>query len=93
VTTRAETDIRQKTARNAERCLPGPTGNQEVKRQNRRLEVVLERFAVPAHLFPEFDLNDLSTRWAYDVMEEEYGIAVVRARQSLEPVVATEYEA
>ena len=42
---------------------------------------------------PDFDSNDLSTRSAYDVMEKEYGVTVVRAHQSLEPVVATEYEA
>jgi GntR family transcriptional regulator len=55
--------------------------------------VMLERFTVPAHLFPGFDLFDLSNRSAYDVMDKEYGVAVVRAHQSLEPVVATEYEA
>lgn len=58
-----------------------------------RKPVMLERFTVPAHLFPGFDLYDLSNRSAYDVMEKEYGVAIVRAHQSLEPVVATEYEA
>ena len=55
--------------------------------------VMLERFTLPAHRFPGFEKYDLSSRSAYDVMEKEYGITVVRARQSLEPVVATEYEA
>jgi GntR family transcriptional regulator len=58
-----------------------------------REPVMLERFTVPAHRFPGFERHDLSSRSAYDVMEKEYGVAVVRARQSLEPVVATEYEA
>jgi GntR family transcriptional regulator len=58
-----------------------------------REPVMLERFTVPVHRFPGFERHDLSSRSAYDVMEKEYGVAVVRARQSLEPVVATEYEA
>lgn len=55
--------------------------------------VMLERFTTPAHRFPGLERFDLSNRSAYDVMENEYGVTVVRARQSLEPVVATEYEA
>lgn len=55
--------------------------------------VMLERFTVPAHRFPGFERYDLSKRSAYDIMEKEYGVAVIRARQSLEPVVAGEYEA
>jgi GntR family transcriptional regulator len=54
---------------------------------------MLERFTVPAHRFPGFERYDFSSRSVYAVMEQEYGLAVVRARQSLEPVVATEYEA
>jgi GntR family transcriptional regulator len=55
--------------------------------------MMLERFTIPAQRFPGFEGHDLADRSAYAVMEEEYGISVVRARQSLEPVVATEYEA
>jgi GntR family transcriptional regulator len=55
--------------------------------------VMLERFTMPVHRFPDIERFDLSSRSVYDVMEEEYGVVVVRARQSLEPVVATEYEA
>jgi len=55
--------------------------------------VMLERFTVPARRFPGFEQYDFSVRLVSDVMEQEYGIAEVRARQSLEPVVATEYEA
>jgi GntR family transcriptional regulator len=58
-----------------------------------RQPVMLEQFTVPAHLFPGFEQYDLSNRSAYDVMEKEYGVAVVRARQSLEPIVASAYEA
>jgi GntR family transcriptional regulator len=55
--------------------------------------VMLERLIVPGHRFPGFERYDLSSRSVYDVMEREYGVAVVRARQSLEPVTATEFEA
>jgi GntR family transcriptional regulator len=55
--------------------------------------VMLERFSVPAHRFPGFDAYDFSQRLVSDVMEQEYGIAEVRAQQSLEPTIATEYEA
>jgi len=55
--------------------------------------VMLERFTVPAQRFPGFEQYDFAVRLVSDVMEQEYGIAEVRARQSLEPVVASEYEA
>jgi GntR family transcriptional regulator len=55
--------------------------------------VMLERLMVPAHRFPGFERYDLSSRSVYDVMEKEYGVAIVRARQSLEPSTATEFEA
>jgi GntR family transcriptional regulator len=55
--------------------------------------VMLERFTLPADLFPGFERHDFSVRLVSDVMEQEYGIAEVRAHQSLEPVVATQYEA
>lgn len=55
--------------------------------------VMLEQFTMPAQRFPGFDRYDLSDRSTYDLMEQEYGVTAVRAHQSLEPVVATEYEA
>jgi GntR family transcriptional regulator len=55
--------------------------------------VMVERFTLSAQRFPGFEHHDLSARSAYAVIEEEYGVKVVRARLSLEPVVATEYEA
>jgi GntR family transcriptional regulator len=54
---------------------------------------VLEALMVPVERFPGFDGFDLDQRSVYEVFESEYGIVVVRARQSLEPVVATDYEA
>ena len=55
--------------------------------------VMLERFTAPAHRFPGLDRHDLSNRSTCELMKKEYGVTAVRARQSLEPVVATEYEA
>ena len=55
--------------------------------------LLLERFVLPAQLMPDFERFDLAVRSLYEVMETEYGILVNRARQSLEPVIATEYEA
>jgi len=58
-----------------------------------RAPAVLERFVVPAERFPGFEGQNLAERSLYEVMETEYGVSVSRARQSLEPVIATEYEA
>jgi GntR family transcriptional regulator len=58
-----------------------------------REPVLLERLTVPAELFPGLEAFGLERRSLYEVMETEFGISVAKARQSLEPVVATEYEA
>ncbi len=55
--------------------------------------VLLERLMIPVEYFPGFDHHDLSTRSLYEVMETEYDVKVVQARQSLEAVTTTEYEA
>jgi GntR family transcriptional regulator len=55
--------------------------------------VMLERYTIPVARFPGLDKHDLEHRSMYKVMEEEYGVAVVQARQSLEPVVADQYAA
>lgn len=54
--------------------------------------VMLEEFTVPAYRFPDFERFDLSARSLYEIIETEYSISISRARQSLEPVLATEYE-
>jgi GntR family transcriptional regulator len=58
-----------------------------------REPVLLERYTIPAGRFPGLQRFDLESRSLYEVFEQEYGITVRRARQSLEPVSATEYEA
>ncbi len=55
--------------------------------------MMLEKFFLPAHCFPGFEQYNLENRSLYEVMETEYGFVVSRARQSLEAVSATEYEA
>lgn len=54
---------------------------------------VIEQFFTSCQLFPNFENHDHETRSGYEIMETEYGISVVHAEQSLEPVVATKYEA
>lgn len=58
-----------------------------------QMPVMLEKFALPASLFPNLETQDLNHRSLYAVMEMEYGIVISQARQSLEAVPATEYEA
>jgi GntR family transcriptional regulator len=55
--------------------------------------VMLERFTLPVRRVPGLERYDLASCSVYEVMETKYGISVTRARQSLEPVVAAEYEA
>ncbi|NUM46509.1 MAG: GntR family transcriptional regulator [Anaerolineales bacterium] len=55
--------------------------------------VMLEKFWMPVARFPDFEQFDLVNRFIFDIVEVEYGLTVTRARQSLEAVVATDYEA
>ena len=55
--------------------------------------VLLERYTIPFGSFPGLDRYDLESRSLYEVFHTEYGVAIARARQSLEPVIATEFEA
>lgn len=54
---------------------------------------LLEQFFVPVDRFSGFDQHDHDALSGYAIMDAEYGVKVVRAEQSLEPVVATAYEA
>ena len=58
-----------------------------------RQPVLLEEFTIPVERFPSLEDHDLEGRSLYEIMESEYQVAVTRARQSLEPVLATELEA
>jgi GntR family transcriptional regulator len=54
--------------------------------------VMIESYQIPVKHFPGLDHNDLEERSIYEVMESEFGIKIVRSRQSFEPVLATEFE-
>lgn len=58
-----------------------------------REPVLLEQYALPQARFPGLDHHDLERRSVYDVLRDEYGVEVRRARQSLEPFAAGDYEA
>jgi DNA-binding GntR family transcriptional regulator len=55
--------------------------------------VLLENYTIPQIRFPDLDRFDLQGRSIYEIIENEYGIAIVRAHQSFEPVIATAFEA
>ncbi len=55
--------------------------------------LVLERLMVSVERFPDLERFDLTQRLVYQIMADEYGVPVASVRQSLEPVVATRYEA
>jgi len=55
--------------------------------------VMLEEFTVPAQIFSDFDHHDLANRSLYEIFNTEYEITISQAKQSLEPVIASEYEA
>jgi GntR family transcriptional regulator len=58
-----------------------------------REPVMLETFWMPVSRFARFERFDITARSVYEILETEYGVSVSRARQSLEPSVASEYEA
>jgi GntR family transcriptional regulator len=55
--------------------------------------VLLERYFIPAQRFPGMDRFDLEKRSVFEVLGREYATPPKRARQSLEPVIAGEFEA
>ena len=58
-----------------------------------REPVMLESYKIPVHRFPGLDRFDLESRSIYEIMEIEYGVPINRARQSFEPITATQFEA
>ena len=55
--------------------------------------IMLESYAIPVERFPGLDRYDLEDRSIYEVMENEYGVTIFKARQCFEPVVASTFEA
>ncbi|MFQ5921771.1 MAG: GntR family transcriptional regulator [Anaerolineales bacterium] len=58
-----------------------------------RQPVMLEEFTIPVERFPRLEDHNLEGRSLYEIMEAEYHVLVTRARQSLEPVIASAFEA
>lgn len=57
-----------------------------------REPVLLEQYTFPEERFPGLERHDLENNAIYALLEQAYGVRVGRARQSLEPVAAGEYE-
>jgi len=55
--------------------------------------VMLEQLWTPVQCFPGLECQDLNNRSVYEIMKTEYGISMIRAQRSLEPVIATKHEA
>ena len=55
--------------------------------------VMLEQFTMPRDYFPNLEKYDLEKRSFYEIAENEYGVTIRQAQQSLEAVAATEFEA
>lgn len=55
--------------------------------------VLLEQYALPHQHFPGLDRFDLEGRSVFEILETEFGVTIARARQSLEPTVAGQWEA
>ncbi|MCI0520091.1 MAG: GntR family transcriptional regulator, partial [Chloroflexi bacterium] len=58
-----------------------------------REPVLLESYTLLAARFPGLERHDLEGRSIYETFESEYGVKIVRARQSFEPVTASQFEA
>ena len=89
-----------------ERVVPSPLVAQELElsagaevyrchrlRTVNGLPLLIETFALPADLLPDFESFDLGLRSVYEIMRTEYDVAVTYARQSLEAVALSEIEA
>lgn len=55
--------------------------------------LLLETSFVPAHLCPGLDRQDLVTNSLYALLQEQYGLHLASARQTLEATMANDYEA
>jgi GntR family transcriptional regulator len=55
--------------------------------------VLIERYSIPIALAPDLERFNLGYRSVLEVLAQEYGVVIQRARQSLEPVLAGPWEA
>lgn len=54
---------------------------------------LLEQYILPEERFAGLERHDLEGRSIYAILQDEFGVKIQRARQSLEPVAASDYEA
>lgn len=57
------------------------------------LPLILEEASLPAVRFPRLLTSDLATQSLYAILADRYGVQVVRARETLEPVLLRAHEA
>ncbi len=86
---RAEKDVATMLGIDAGRS----TWRLERVRFTQKRPVSLQTSYIPAALCPDLDRQDLATRHLVDVMQEVYGVQLVRAVEYVEPVVADGYAA
>ncbi len=58
-----------------------------------QVPALLERYTLEVRRFPALEQHDLQARSVFEVLASEYGVVIERAWQSLEPVLASAYEA
>ena len=58
-----------------------------------REPALLEQYTLPEERFVHLERHDLEGRSIYAILQDDFGVKIQRARQSLEPVAASEYEA
>jgi GntR family transcriptional regulator, N-acetylglucosamine utilization regulator len=58
-----------------------------------REPVLIETYTIAAKRFPGLDRHDLENRSIYEIFETEYGVSILRAHQSFEPIIASKFEA
>lgn len=55
--------------------------------------IMVEKFYLPASSFPDLDAAVLEDASVFEILEQGYGVRIIRAEQSLEAVSASDYEA
>ena len=91
-------DVREETAGESEAAALGlPLGAPIYVITRLRLAngvpLILEAASLPAIRFPRLLASDLATQSLYAILADRYGVQVVRARETLEPVLLRAHEA
>ncbi|HEX2885205.1 GntR family transcriptional regulator [Vineibacter terrae] len=59
----------------------------------RKVPITLAASYFPASLVPDLEKQDLANTHLYTLLEEQYGMALLRAQETIEPVLADDYVA